>query len=125
MFDNEGKLKYAYEYNSNKTETLRTIVQPFEGEYRLKDDGRIKIIFTDGKYEITGYGNDYEEFTSQLNDTKGTFSNQLVPEQYSLKYVDEFYLDKNNHDIVLMYMGEKDFKVRMGMKTYDFHKYDV
>ena len=42
-----------------------------------------------------------------------------------MKYVDEFYLDKNNHDIVLMYMGEKDFKVRMGMKTYDFHKYDV
>ncbi len=123
-FLEEQGLIYAYEYRKDSQKVIRVIVPPFDGEYRLKDDGSIKIIFSNGRYEIKGTGYDYEEFIGALSRENGMFSNETVPEEYSWGYSREFYLDNNNHDIVLMCMGPKDFMLRMGTRMYQFHKYD-
>lgn len=123
FFNNEG-LTYSYVYQKDSNKVINALVPPFNGEYRLKDDGRIKIVFDKGRYEINGSGSEYNNFIGQLSSTSGEFSNEIVPDQYSYGFVREFYLDQDNHDVIIMYLGNKDFKVRMGIHTYDFHKYE-
>ena len=121
----DSSLICVNEYDSKRTKCLRSILPVYSGEYRLRDDGSVKISFNKGKYSITGSGHDYEYIINYLTKTEGVFSNMFVYDyEESYSYYLNMFLDKDDHSTVINYLNSKEFYLSIGIHNYYFHQYD-